>query len=164
MKTLKIYVNLEKLEEIHHPFQKNTLNPDLGNFLYDECRGKEKKAKIDIHILTEKEFDSEKKEYIRNLIHKHFQEEKKEMELKRQISQQFYLFLLLLGLIFLLLSFFFSSPFVEEVFVILGWIAIWESVENFLFSKSKESLKVQRLKKLAEARIYFKEEIEEELS
>jgi len=158
METLKIYVNLESIKEIHHPFQRNTLHPTLVNFLYDECLGQERKTKIDIHISTKEKLEEEQKTYIRNLIHKHFKEEKKEIQLKKQISNHFYLFLLFLGFLFLLISFLANSEFLEEILLILGWIAIWECVENFLFSQSKECLKIRRYKHLSEARIYFQEE------
>jgi len=157
MKSLRIIVNLENAHEIHHPFNKDTLNPDLVHFLYYECLG-QANSKIDIHILVEEDLSSEEKAVIRNLIHKHFKEEMREIQIKKQITQVFNLFLFFLGLLFLLISFLLSNKFIEEIFLILGWIAIWEVVENILFSESKENLKYNRYKSLSVARIYFKED------
>jgi len=158
METLKITVNLENKEEIHHPFNNNTLNPTLVNFLYDECLGSPKNRKIDIHILTETTLTSEEKEEIRDLIHKHFKEEKKEIQIKKEINHIMSLCLLFLGIIFLIISFLINQELIEEIFLILGWIAIWEVTENILFERSKESLRIYRYKGLSSARIYFKED------
>ena len=65
MKNLKITVNLEEKKEIHHPFNNNTLNRELVEFLYEECLGKPKKQKIDIHILTKETLKETEKEEIR---------------------------------------------------------------------------------------------------
>ncbi len=158
METLKIFVNLSNLEEIHHPFHNNTLNPTLGNFLYDACIGKERRKKIDIHISSSDAFSLEEKKFIRDLIHSHFLEESKEIQLKKQISFRFYLFLCFMGLFFLLLSFLSISPFFDEIFLILGWIAIWEFVENLLFSQKEDSICQIRFKRLSQARVYFDQE------
>lgn len=157
MKALKIIVNLENAHEIHHPFNKNTLNPDLVRFLYDECLG-HANTKIDIYILFEDDLALEEKDIIRNLIHKHFKEEMREIQIKKQTTQVFNLFLFFLGLLFLFISFLLSNKFIEEIFLILGWIAIWEVVENILFSTAKENFKYTRYKSLSSARIYFRED------
>ena len=159
LKTLKIEVTVKNIEELYHPLNNKTLNPSLANLLYDECLGKEKKSKIDIHIITYKKIQEEKKEEIRHLIHNHFKEQKKEIQLKKQTSHLFYSSILLIGILFLLLSFITQSELIEEILLILGWIAIWEVVENFLFQESKESLKQKRYKELGSARIYYKEDI-----
>ncbi len=158
MKTLKIEVNLDNIEEIYHPWNKNTLNPTLVTYLYDECLGKNKKSKIDIHIYTNDLLTTLQKEEIRKIIHVHFKEEQKEIKLKKQVSHLFHFVMLGMGLFFLFLSFLFKIQLVEEVLLILGWILIWEVVENLLFEKSKENLRLKRYKELGSARIYFKED------
>lgn len=158
METLKITLNLEKKNEIHHPFHKYTLNKELVSFLYEECLGKPKNQKIDIHIFLEEMLKDDEKEEIRNLIHKHFKEEVKEIKIKKRMNHIFHLFILFFGLLFLFLSFLLKQELIEEIFLILGWIAIWEVTENILFDNSRESLKLKRYQNLASARIYFKEE------
>jgi len=158
MKNIKIIVNIENMNNIHHPFNKNTLNPTLVSFLQEECIGKPKKANIDIHIFSKQSLEDLQKEQIRNLIHKHFIEERKELKMKKEMTHIFYVSLLILGILFLLISLLILQEILKEIFLILGWIAIWEAVENFIFENSKETLKYHRYKKLASARIYFKED------
>ncbi len=34
---IQIKLNLDSLEDLYHPFSKNTLNPTLASFIYEEC-------------------------------------------------------------------------------------------------------------------------------
>ena len=64
--------------------------------------------------------------------------------------------LFLIGIVLIVIIYYLS--FIEvlsEIILILGWLAIWESVYSFLADSSKDYICIYRLRKLASARIYF---------
>lgn len=61
---------------------------------------------------------------------------------------------MLLGILLLFLSTVIRGMFIfEEVFLIIGWVPIWEAVDIELFSDVKEKKKRNALKKLLESNL-----------
>ena len=79
---IQIMLNLDSLENIYHPFSKNTLNPTLASFIYEECFGYPAKNNIEIYISSKTPFTDDEKEKIANLIHANFKAELKEEKIK----------------------------------------------------------------------------------
>ncbi len=158
MEKISIQVFLKDFEEVTHPFNKDTLNPTLANFLYEECLGKRRNLPIEIQILTKHRLNSKKQEEITNLIHKHFQEEAKEEYNKTKIVFEFYFFTLIIGLFLIVFALYTKSSFFKEILTILAWVAIWEAVSSFTFHQFKESIKYHRMKQLSKAYLSFETE------
>ena len=152
---IKIHVHVNTLEEIYHPFNKNTLNPTLASFIYEECFGNKTKNNIEIHITSPKAFTNEEKETIAKLIHTNFQAELSEEKMKNKFSNTFSTILFITGIIILILVYWIQIEFLHEFFLILGWLAIWESVYDFLFVEMKEKLKQKRYQKISYSKIIF---------
>ena len=128
---IQITVNLNSLEDIYHPFSKNTLNPTLASFIYEE------------------------KEEIIKLIHVNFIAEWKEEKIKNTLANAFRGILFFAGIIILLFIYLIKVEFLHEFLLILGWLAIWESVYDFLFVEMKEKNKRKRYQMISQSKIVF---------
>ena len=81
---IEIHVNLNLMEDIFHPFSKNTLNPTLTSFIYEECFGYLAKNNIQIFISSNQSFTDKEKETIAKLIHSNFKAELEEEKVKNK--------------------------------------------------------------------------------
>lgn len=150
-----IKLNLDSLEDLYHPFSKNTLNPMLASFIYEECFGFPAKNNIEIHISSKTNFTKEEKETISNLIHSNFKAELEEEKIKNTFSNTFRTILFFFGILLLILIYWVQIEFFHEFLLILGWLAIWESVYDFLFVEMKERIKRKRYQKISKSKIIF---------
>ena len=150
-----IKLNLDSLEDLYHPFNKNTLNPMLASFIYEECFGFSAKNNIEIYIFSKTEYTNEEKEKISNLIHANFKAELEEEKIKNTFSNTFRTILFFLGVLLLILIYWVQIEFFHEFLLILGWLAIWESVYDFLFVEMKERIKRKRYQKICKSKIIF---------
>lgn len=158
MKRIEIQVYLEHLEEIYHPYNKETLHPSLASFLEEECRGKDKNAKVTIQFLTHKKLKENEQVEVTHLIHKYFFEEAMEEQLKTKNMLFFYFITLMIGIVFVFLSMISKSHFFNEIFTIIAWLAIWEAIYSFTFHNLKENIRYKRMKQLAQSFVIFEEE------
>ena len=152
---IEIHVNLKSLEDLSHPFSKNTLNPTLASFIYEECFGYLAKNNIQIFISSNQSFSDKEKETIAKLIHSNFKTELEEEKIKNKLSNTFRTILFITGILILLFVYFIQIEFVHEFLLILGWLAIWETVYDFLFMETKEKNKRKRYQKISESKIIF---------
>lgn len=152
---IEIHVNLKSLEDLFHPFSKNTLNPTLTSFIYEECFGYLAKNNIQIFISSNQSFSDKEKETIAKLIHSNFKTELEEEKIKNKLSNTFRTILFITGILILLFVYFIQIEFVHEFLLILGWLAIWETVYDFLFMEMKERNKRKRYQKISESKIIF---------
>lgn len=63
--------------------------------------------------------------------------------------------LFLIGIVLIVIYYLYFVNILREIILILGWLAIWESVYSFLADSSKDYIYIYRLRKLASSRIYF---------
>lgn len=152
---IEIHVNLNSMEDIFHPFSKNTLNPTLTSFIYEECFGYLAKNNIQIFISSNQSFTDKEKETIAKLIHSNFKAELEEEKVKNKLSNTFRTILFIVGILILIFVYFIQIEFVHEFLLILGWLAIWETVYDFLFMEMKEKNKRKRYQKISESKIIF---------
>ena len=152
---IEIHVNLKSLEDLFHPFSKNTLNPTLASFIYEECFGYLAKNNIQIFISSNQSFTDKEKEIIAELIHSNFKAELEEEKIKDKLSNTFRTILFIAGILILIFVYFIQIEFVHEFLLILGWLAIWETVYDFLFMEMKEKNKRKRYQKISESKIIF---------
>ena len=103
---IEIHVNLKSLEDLFHPFSKNTLNPTLASFIYEECFGYLAKNNIQIFISSNQSFSDKEKETIAKLIHSNFKTELEEEKIKNKLSNTFRTILFITGILILLFVYF----------------------------------------------------------
>lgn len=155
METLKIEIDLEKKDNLLHPFNNNSLNKELVNFLYEECVGHPKHEKIEILIKSEERFTKNEQLKTINLIHSYFAKEIDEEILIKKITQPYFITILGIGLFLTFFAFLTGNSFLKEIFLILGWLAIWEVVSHFLFEERKKRLRLKRYYLLSRCDISF---------
>ena len=139
-----IEIDLCHVEDLVEKYNQNRVSRDLIDYIISESIliGKKDSLKLVIYNKCQVENCWEmiqkglEQEYKRSLKYDRFNDMK-------QWS------LLGIGLFFLLLTILFEDPFlINEVFLIIGWVSIWEVVDISLFKDIKERRKRQILKKL----------------
>ncbi len=152
MNILKIKIHLHEKEDLYHPFNDSTLNPMLANYIYDECLGFPKNSQISLQIKTDFPIEPEE---VKKLIHNYFKQELKEKEVLKKHSFVFHSIILLFGFICIFLSYSAYFNFFHEIFLILGWLSIWEIAYDILFINGKDRVKNARYQKLSKVKIDF---------
>ena len=161
MKTM-ININLKKKEDFYSRYSNQKLNSELTDFIYNECYGEDYKNNIVINIYTKLKISKNKKNDIKYNIRRTF-------GLKVQDELYYYekakfkkTILFLIGIVLIVIYYLSFIEVLSEIILILGWLAIWESVYSFLADSSKDYIRIYRLRKLASSRIYFLSSSEED--
>lgn len=147
---MKIEINITNENELLNIYNKNIISETLDNYLITSLEHRSLKENITINIT------GTKNEFIKNIITNYYKE--KYLYLKKIDSLDNYirLVLFLLGV----LSIFISKQFtniVSEIFLIAGWVIIWEIIYDVLFSEIKRKRKARIYKTLAKAKIILKD-------
>lgn len=154
MKTI-ININLNSKEEFYSKYSNQKLSSELTDYIYSECYGENYKNNIIINIYTElKISDTEKNEMIDTI--------RRTFGLKVQDKLYYYekakhkkTILFIVGIVLIIIYYLSFIEVLSEIILILGWLAIWESVYSFLADSSKDYIYIYRLRKLASAHIHF---------
>ena len=161
MKTM-ININLKKKEDFYSRYSNQKLNSELTDFIYNECYGEDYKNNIVINIYTKLKISKNEKNDMMDTIRRTF-------GLKVQDELYYYekakfkkTILFLIGIVLIVIYYLSFIEVLSEIILILGWLAIWESVYSFLTDSSKDYIRIYRLRKLASSRIYFLSSSEED--
>ena len=161
MKTM-ININLKKKEDFYSRYSNQKLNSELTDFIYNECYGEDYKNNIVINIYTKLKISKNEKNDMMDTIRRTF-------GLKVQDELYYYekakfkkTILFLIGIVLIVIYYLSFIEVLSEIILILGWLAIWESVYSFLTDSSKDYIRIYRLRKLASSRIYFLSSFEED--
>lgn len=157
---ININITLDKNTEIFNPYNKEQLSDNLSNYIYNNCKGSSNNKNIKINILHSHNLNEEEKKEIIDAIRSNFGTDIKENILHIQYELSIEIILILIGTILLVTSKFFhllDTIIIDEVISIFGWVMIWEAAYHFLFVDIKKKIQNKRLKKLTEAKIYFKQ-------
>ena len=161
MKTM-ININLKKKEDFYSRYSNQKLNSELTDFIYNECYGEDYKNNIVINIYTKLKISKKEKNDMMDTIRRTF-------GLKVQDELYYYekakfkkTILFLIGIVLIVIYYLSFIEVLSEIILILGWLAIWESVYSFLADSSKDYIRIYRLRKLASSRIYFLSSSEED--
>lgn len=154
MKTI-ININLKKKDDFYSRYSTKKLSSEITDFIYNECYGENYKNNIIINIYTKLKLSDKEKNAMIDTIRRTFglkvQDEiyyYKKAKFKKTI-------LFLIGIVLIVIYYLSFIEVLSEIILILGWLAIWESVYSFLADSSKDYICIYRLRKLASARIYF---------
>ena len=143
---MNIEINISNENELLNIYNKNIISETLDNYLIASLEHRSLKDKITINIT------GTKNENIKNIITNYY--EKKYLYFKKidTLDNYIRLVLFLIGV----LSIFMSKQFtniVSEVFLIAGWVIIWEIIYDVLFSEIKRKRKAKIYKSLATSNI-----------
>ena len=150
-----IDINLKKKADFYSTYSSKRLNPELTEYIYNECYGEDYKNKVIINIHTKLKISDQEKNAMMDTIRRTF-------GLKVQDELYYYekakykkTILFLIGIVLIIIYYLSFVDILREIILILGWLAIWESVYSFLVDSSKDYVHISRLRRLSASRIYF---------
>ena len=147
-----INIKLKNIEDATNPFNESLLNEELDNYIVNNCKHISSKESIILNVnnLSKKE----EQEQLLTLIHHHYQNKVKQFNKIDKYDDYFRLILLLLGIILIIISEQFISL-LSELFLIAGWVVVWEVVYDILFTGIKRKRDLKLCQKLSTCKINF---------
>ena len=147
---MNIEINITNENELLNIYNKNIISETLDNYLTTSLEHRSLKENITINIT------GTENENIKNIITNYYKEKYLYFKKIDTLDNYIRLVLFLIGV----LSIFISKQFtniVSEVFLIAGWVIIWEIIYDVLFSEIKRKRKARIYKTLAKAKIILKD-------
>lgn len=147
---MKIEINITNENELLNIYNKNIISETLDNYLITSLEHRSLKENITINIT------GTKNENIKNIITNYYKEKYLYLKKIDTLDNYIRLVLFLIGV----LSIFMSKQFtniVSEIFLIAGWVIIWEIIYDVLFSEIKRKKKARIYKTLSNAKIILKD-------
>ena len=100
----------------------------------------------------------EEKEHYKKLIIKEFKESNDELEYEIELGNIKKLTLLLIGISFVIASYFFGhiiGEILEEILMVFGWVALWEVAYAIFFTDASRRRKIKRNNQIIKANIKY---------
>lgn len=153
-----INVDLDNNYEFINRYDDNIISDELHNYLINSAMKFRDRDNIVIRIGFNYEVTDDIKKKAINFI-------KDDIKMGVYMSSKFKLFdfsdvyLFIIGISCIIISIMFSYLGIDvfsEVFVIVGWVCVWELVDNFLFDGSYERKLKRKYNQLSKARIELK--------
>ena len=151
----KVEIFIDERRDYVSNYNTNMLNPELKDYILEELRGSNLKKGIKIEIVGDYFDSEEKKQEFLKLFKNEFSLSIKDMTMYLKYSLIASLLLGLLGIIFIVLSNVITASVFKEIFLIMGWLDIWESTANIIFNESKNYLIIKRYERIRKAKIIF---------
>lgn len=152
-----INIVLEKKQDFYSKYSKDKLNKELADYIYDECYGEDYKSHININIESKLKLSDKEKHKMMDIIRRTFGLRVQDEMYYLEKSQNKRTILLLIGIALIIIYYSSFVSILKEIILILGWLAIWESIYGLIFDNHRDSMKIIRLKELSKARVYFKQ-------
>ena len=159
-KKLNIEVDISEKKYFVSKYNENTWAPELKDYLLNEIIGYDINTKINIIIDAKFDLTDEEKEHYKNLIIKEFKESNDEILYEIEQSNLKKLTLSLIGILFIVASYFFShimGEVLEEILMVFGWVALWEVAYAIFFTDASRRRKIKRNNQIKHANIKYKD-------
>lgn len=153
--TTTINVNLSKKENFYSKYSSEKISKELKDFIYDECYGENYKNRITINIESKINLTDDEKHHMMDTIRKTFGLEVQDALYYSEKNQNKKTILLLVGIALIILYYANVISALRDIILIIGWLAIWDSINGLIFDTRDNFMRIRRLKELARARIYF---------
>lgn len=140
-----IKIDLYDEEILYEKYNKNMVSRKLINYMVEQAMFISKYDTVKILVNNKCKVDNNYLEMIKDGLRIEY---KKKLR-NRYLNNIKQVFLLLIGILFLFISAIIKDNFVfKEVFLIIGWVPIWEVIEIELFTDVEERRKRKIIKKL----------------
>jgi len=150
-----IVIDIDDIEDIYNQYNKNELNDDLANYIEKRC-SRLMKNKVDITFVTNEELNDIEKNKINDLVRSHYGLEIKYLNIDVKKIKTANTVYLIAGILIIIIEMILKDFFlISTVIDILGWVLIWESVFNLLFTDNELDIKLSRAKKILNSNITF---------
>ena len=147
---MNIEINITDENELLNIYNKNIISENLDNYLITSLEHRSLKEDITINIT------GTKNEFIKSIITNYYEEKYLYLKKIDKLDNYIRLTLFLIGILAIFISKQFTNI-VSEVFLIAGWVIIWEIIYDVLFSEIKRKRKARIYKTLANAKIILKD-------
>lgn len=156
-----IYIYIEDKDDYTSPYNQKKLNSELLAYILDENKGIPLHHKIQIEVHSPHIFDTQEKNNFIHILRSNLGEDIKESYLEMKLTYIRAIILVFTGILFLFLSSYFSDYIhvFNEIFIILGWLGIYEACYIFLFDNMQNRIKIKKYKKLVNAKVVFYEDV-----
>ncbi len=146
---MKEIINIDLLDEkdITEKYDQSKISSELLEFIIKEAEIIKKPTKININNKCHT------KKNIKEMLKESFREEYENLLSLHRKTDLIQIGLFILGVIFILISFQTEYSLWKEVFLILGWVPIWEGIDLELFNDVREKRKRKILLKLMQCDI-----------
>lgn len=142
-----IEIDLKNKEDLTEKYNEKLVSKNLVDYMIEQARFIDKKDKVKVVINNQCGLSKDCLEVIKDGLKLEYQKNLNNSKLGN--IKQF--FLMLIGILFLFLSTVIHEDLIfKEVFLIIGWVPIWEVIDMELFSDIKEKRKRFILKKILE--------------
>lgn len=153
-----IDITLHKIEDAESKYNSESLNEELDKYILKESLGITKKEDLIIKIHTKNQLDKNQKEHILKMIRSNYGMDISDgIELVKHENVK-RVSLLIIGLLAVVMSELFeyaSMDIIADIFLIIGWGAIWEAVYSLMFVNVQRRRDITRLEKIVESKIEF---------
>ena len=148
-----IFIDLDNIKDLIGTYNKRILKKELVNYLIEECFFVDKNERLKIIVNNDSNLS---KNEVLNIIKNGLENEYQKSLKRRNFDNIRQIILIVLGMIFLFLSTNINYSIFKEVFLIIGWVPIWEAINIELFTDIKEKRKRKILKKILQSNIEIK--------
>lgn len=153
-----INIHIENKDDYTCPYNNKKLNSELLSYILDENKGIPFYHTIEININSPHKFSKHEKDDFVTILRSNLGQDIKEYYLEMKLTYIRAIILFFIGILFILFSSFFSNhQLISEIFLIIGWVGIWESCYIFLFERIHTRVQIKQLKKLVNAKVLFYE-------
>lgn len=149
---MEITIILKNLESALNEYNDKDLSDSLNNYIMENCKESIKTKNITLNISGIK--SPKEKEYLTKVIHNYYNEKVIIFQRFDTLDDYFKAVLSIIGIIAILISEKFESL-LNELFLIAGWVIIWEIVYDLFFKEIERQKKNKIYKSLANCKINF---------
>ncbi len=151
-----IEITLNGKEDYLNKYNEKRISKELNDYILEECRGIDIKNDVAIHINTNFEMNEEEKNNLVDMIRENYGLDISDIE---ELLKKLYIIdaiMIVLGILLLVVWFIsLSMPILSEFILIVGWLLIWEGINNIMYQSVKNAIKIKRRKKLTNCKIVF---------
>ena len=148
----EVVIYLNELEEAINKYNPNILSDELTNYILKRCMFFSTKSDIDIIIYG---IEDKEQQGLKDIFHNHFKDLVDKTKKIEQYDDIKRVLLLIVGIVLICISEMFKFV-VSELFLVAGWVVIWELVYNIFFERIKRNRDYFKYLQLSKANIKFK--------
>lgn len=159
----KIIVDIQNKEDLYNPFNKEQISEELGTYILNRSKKIPLKEKMIICINDYERLNKNEKEHLVDAIREYYGLMVQEKMIYNEFNQVKHIILFIVGILLITLSNILSNVFpflIPELFLIAGWVAIWETVYGILFTENQTRIEIKKIKELTTCLIQFIEKDE----
>lgn len=147
MKHISISINGK--EDLSEKYNNNVLSNEINSYILKESLPVRNSERIIVDILSYKELKEEDKIEIERLIKNNYKSLCKEKNIIKEYQYKQSILLTIIGILFIVISNILKEEsIISELFLIVGWVSLWEVIYKILFDNVKDKIEIERYNKI----------------